>query len=130
MLYRETNTRGLCYLLRFCFLLYHIDKSEYQKYYGDDGNDPSYPKYNVTQVLTSPAALAIASISTLELNADKVMKIRKKATIVYGKFTDFANCTNQTCLFDINKDPCETTDLASKYPEVRIVYLKYDDNTY
>ncbi|XP_025270578.1 arylsulfatase B isoform X1 [Camponotus floridanus] len=93
------------------------DTSEYQKYYNYSGNNALYPKYNVTTILASPAASAIASISISTLNASKIMQLRKEATIICKNFTDFSNCTNRSCLFDLNKDPCETTDLFSKHPK-------------
>ncbi|GAB1869472.1 Arylsulfatase B [Camponotus japonicus] len=93
------------------------DTSEYQKYYNYSGNNALYPKYNATTILTSPAASAIASISISTLNASKIMQLRKEATIICKNFTVFSNCTNRSCLFDLNKDPCETTDLFSKYPK-------------
>ncbi|XP_029177441.1 arylsulfatase B-like isoform X2 [Nylanderia fulva] len=93
------------------------DNSEYQKYYNYSGNNPLYPKYNATNVLSSSAASAIASISTFVLNANKIMQLRKEATVVCKNFTNFSNCKNRTCLFNIYEDPCETTDLFMKYPE-------------
>lgn len=98
----------------------NIDKSEYQKYYNYSGKNILYPKYNAMNVLTSPAALAIASVSTFVLNANKVMQLREEAAVVCKNFTDFPNCTNNTCLFNVYEDPCETTDLSSKYPQVTL----------
>ncbi|XP_032679732.1 arylsulfatase J-like isoform X2 [Odontomachus brunneus] len=92
------------------------DRSIFSEYYGYTGNDPSYPKYNETQVLTSPAASAIASISP-KLNADKLKQLRKEGMVICQN-DKFSNCMNRTCLFDIYEDPCEITDLSSKYPEV------------
>lgn len=95
------------------------DKSDYQKHYNYySGNNVSYPKYNVTNVLTSPAALAIASVSARILNAPKIKELRREATIVCEDTTNSSSCANRTCLFDIYKDPCEITDLSSKHPTV------------
>ncbi|XP_012523879.1 arylsulfatase B [Monomorium pharaonis] len=95
------------------------DKSDYQKHYNYySGNDVSYPEYNVTSVLTSPAASAIASVSTRLLTASKVKALRKRAMIVCKNVTNVSSCTNRTCLFNINKDPCEITDLSSEHPKV------------
>ncbi|XP_011269374.2 arylsulfatase B [Camponotus floridanus] len=93
------------------------DTSEYQKYYNYSGNNALYPKYNAINILASPVASAIASISTSMLNANKIMQLRKEATIVCKNFMDFSNCTNRSCLFDVKEDPCETTDLSAKYPK-------------
>ncbi|KAH0949269.1 hypothetical protein HN011_000644 [Eciton burchellii] len=95
------------------------DNSRYRKHYGNyPGNDASYPEYNVTGVLTSPAASAIASISALPLNAGRIMSLRRRAAVACDNFTDVADCADRPCLFDIQKDPCETIDLASQRPEV------------
>ncbi|XP_014475090.1 PREDICTED: uncharacterized protein LOC106744669 isoform X2 [Dinoponera quadriceps] len=93
------------------------DKSEYSTHYGYTGNDPSYPKYNATNMLASPVASAIASVSSSVLNADKIEQLREESTVVC-RTSDFSNCTNRTCLFDVREDPCETTDLSSMYLEV------------
>ncbi|XP_067205904.1 arylsulfatase B-like isoform X2 [Linepithema humile] len=94
------------------------DKSEYQKFYGNSGNNASYLEYNVTNVLVSQAASVIANISTISLKANKIIKLRNEATVICKNFANFSNCTNRTCLFNVYKDPCEITDLSFKYPEV------------
>ncbi|KYM99141.1 Arylsulfatase B, partial [Cyphomyrmex costatus] len=95
------------------------DKSEYQKHYTYyNGSDPSYPKYNVTNVLESPAASAIANVSTNVVIASKIEELRKEATVVCKNLTNSSSCENRVCLFDIYKDPCEVTDISSKYPEI------------
>lgn len=105
---------------KYTVFLFNIDKSEYQKYYDYSGNNALYPKYNATNVLASPAASAIANISTSVLNENKIMQLRKEATVICKNFMDFSNCTNRTCLFNVYEDPCETTDLSSKYPKVTL----------
>lgn len=105
---------------KLCFF-FHIDKSNYQEHYNYySGKNPSYPKYNVTNVLASPAASAIASVSTHALTANKIKILRKKATVVCRNFMNSSSCKNRTCLFNIYNDPCETTDLFSKHPKVRL----------
>lgn len=95
------------------------DRSDNQKHYDYySGNNVSYPKYNVTNVLTSPAASAIASVSAHVLTAAKIKALRKKATIVCKNLTNPSSCKNRTCLFNIYKDPCEFTDLSSKNTKV------------
>ncbi|KYM99142.1 Arylsulfatase B, partial [Cyphomyrmex costatus] len=95
------------------------DKSDYQKHYTNyNGSNPSYPKYNVTNVLKSPAALAIANVSTHVVTASKIEKLRKEATVVCKDPTNTSSCENRTCLFDIYEDPCEITDISSQYPEI------------
>ncbi|XP_011647798.1 arylsulfatase B-like [Pogonomyrmex barbatus] len=95
------------------------DKSDYQKHYNYySGNDASYPKYNVTDVLASPAGSAIAGVSTHMLTANKIKKLREEATIICKNFTNSSSCENRTCLFNIYEDPCEITDLSLQHPEV------------
>lgn len=110
---------------KLCFF-FHTDKSDYQKHYSYySGNDASYPKYNVTNVLASPTATAIASVSTSVLTAAKIKYLRKKATLVCKNFTNSSSCINRTCLFNIYEDPCEITDLSSKRPQVRLELNKH-----
>jgi len=47
------------------------------------------------------------------------MSLRRRAAVACDNFTDVADCADRPCLFDIQKDPCETIDLASQRPEVR-----------
>ncbi|XP_012055336.1 PREDICTED: arylsulfatase B-like [Atta cephalotes] len=94
------------------------DKSDFQKHYIDyKGNDPSYPKYNMTNVLESPAASAIANVSNRVVTANKIEELRKEATVVCENLTT-SDCENRTCLFDIYEDPCEVMDISSQYPEI------------
>ncbi|EFN89886.1 arylsulfatase B [Harpegnathos saltator] len=93
------------------------DQSEYTKYYGSTGKDPSYCEYNVTNVLASPVASAIADISRSSLDIDKIKQLREKSRVVC-RVSRFSRCTKRTCLFDIKKDPCETTNVSSKYPKI------------
>lgn len=102
-----------------CF--FSTDKSDYQKHYRSySGNDAFYPKYNATNVLASPAALAIASVSTHVLTETKIRHLRQKATIICKNLSNSSSCMNRTCLFNIYKDPCEMTDLFLEKPKVRL----------
>ncbi|XP_017882995.2 uncharacterized protein LOC108626689 [Ceratina calcarata] len=89
----------------------------YGDYYGDSGADKSYPEYNISSILHSPTGSAIASISNYKLDANKISQLRKKAMVVCKNFTSYPKCFDK-CLFDIYTDPCETTDLSSKYPYI------------
>ncbi|KAL0121278.1 hypothetical protein PUN28_008741 [Cardiocondyla obscurior] len=105
------------------------DKSDYQKHYNYyNGRDASYFKYNLTNVLTSPVAMAIKNVSIKALTAAKIKQLRKKATIICKNVMNSSSCENRTCLFNIYKDPCETTDLSSKYPTVVEILSKFIDS--
>ncbi|KAG7202809.1 hypothetical protein KM043_009967 [Ampulex compressa] len=86
-------------------------------YYGDSGMDISYPVYDPESILTSPAGSAIANISNPILKSKRIMNNRKRATVLCKSVTVFPSCTNE-CLFDVYKDPCETTDVSTIYPEI------------
>lgn len=99
---------------------FYTDKTNYQKHYNYSGNSAMYPTYNVTNVLASPAALAIASVSIHVLTAAEIKDLRIEATIVCKNLTNVSSCVNRTCLFDIYKDPCEITDISSTKPTVKL----------
>ncbi|OXU16980.1 hypothetical protein TSAR_013868 [Trichomalopsis sarcophagae] len=85
-------------------------------YYGNSGNDPSFPAYNVKKVLSSTAGASIGNLAGfVSPSARRVLWLRQKSVITCKPFTLAANCSG-TCLFDLSKDPCETTDLSSKLP--------------
>ncbi|CAK9822218.1 Arylsulfatase B [Anthophora retusa] len=92
-------------------------KQLYGGYYGDTGMNESYPQYNVSSVLHSPAGSAIASMSNLTLNVNDIIQLREGARVSCNHTTVYPNCS-VTCLFDIYNDPCETTDLSLKHPEI------------
>lgn len=72
----------------------------------------------MTGVLSSLAGRAIASLGNQSLPPQKrITELRKKATVRCEKKDDRPDCLD-TCLFDIVKDPCETTDIIDEHPEV------------
>lgn len=114
------NAILLLLLLFICnpLLLCTGAKIFYGDYYGDSGMDKTYPEYNVQNALNSSAGSAIASITNDKINvAGTAELLRKYARVVCSNFTSYPKCSD-SCLFDVYDDPCETTDLSSKYPQV------------
>lgn len=92
-------------------------KLMYGDYYGDSGTSESYPEYNVSKVLHSAAGLALASVSNATFNSERIIELRRAATVVCDNFTSYPRCLDR-CLFDVYNDPCETTDVSREHPEV------------
>lgn len=62
---------------------------------------------------------------TDSITADEINEIRRKATITCNGYTPPTNTSvtvcnpiEEPCLFDIENDPCETTNLAKEFPEI------------
>ncbi|XP_068987005.1 arylsulfatase I-like isoform X1 [Bombus flavifrons] len=89
----------------------------YGDYYGDSGTSESYPEYNVSNVLHSAAGSALASVSNATFNSERIIELRRAATVVCDNFTSYPRCLDR-CLFDVYNDPCETTDVSREHPEV------------
>ncbi|XP_050598217.1 arylsulfatase B-like isoform X1 [Bombus affinis] len=92
-------------------------KLQYGDYYGDSGMSESYPEYNVSNVLHSAAGFALASVSNVTLNSERIIELRRAAMVVCDNFTSYPKCLDR-CLFDVYNDPCETTDVSREHPEV------------
>ncbi|KAF2898702.1 hypothetical protein ILUMI_07477 [Ignelater luminosus] len=86
-------------------------------FYGETGRDDSNPEYNTDDILHSSVNILLRGNLTQEkiLNLRKQMELKscRKSTI------DHDSCRyNSVCLFDLFEDPCETTNIANKFPEV------------
>ncbi|KAK2575488.1 hypothetical protein KPH14_011215 [Odynerus spinipes] len=92
--------------------------TNYGNFYGDDGEDDSYPKYEPSDVRSSLAASAISTVSSGWLREGKITKLRRSSKVSCQRSTHFANCTESCCLFDIYADPCETVDISALYPKI------------
>lgn len=88
---------------------------QYSKYYGDSGNNDSYPEYNITRVLNSEANLAIHNVQDERISSKIVKNLRNLSRIQCEEFSHFPNCSN-LCLFNIYNDPCETKDISRSNP--------------
>lgn len=92
-------------------------------YYGHTGKDFSNPPYNVTAVIHSLAGEALTSLlSSTTPDEDEILQLRAAATVTCTVKVDATPCHpvtgNKPCLFDLATDPCETSNLASVYPQV------------
>uniref|UniRef100_A0ABD2XNR8 Sulfatase N-terminal domain-containing protein n=2 Tax=Trichogramma kaykai TaxID=54128 RepID=A0ABD2XNR8_9HYME len=95
------------------------------RFFGDSGDDQSYPTYSLDEALLgSQAARAINQIDGFartrpsrarELRARARLACRPPPTPTTG-IIDVANCQD-SCLFDLANDPCETRDLSGQMPE-------------
>lgn len=95
---------------------------QWDGWYGPSGRpDGLLPPYDIELVLKSPVALAVQNI-THELVPSEVMKTRAKATLncTFEDSQSKSEChpLNAPCLFNIREDPCETNNLANKYPKI------------
>lgn len=88
--------------------------NEFDGYYRDT-RSPSLPPYNMTGVLTSLAHRALRTIhppsstyTMLNLRAAATLNCQPSPT------PQPLRCHVRPCLFDLERDPCETTDVASQ----------------
>ena len=98
-------------------------KDNNEDFYGESGNDRSYPVYRVADALASEAGSAISRIEGfVRPSITQVKKLRVQSAVSCSRDANRANCSN-LCLFDILDDSCETVDLSKKQPEVFIKIL-------
>lgn len=84
-------------------------------FYGEDGRDDSNPPYNITAILDSPVNKALMR----GLTEMQISEIRNKLDLgnCRQSFRKYDPCRyNDFCLFDLIKDPCETTSVADEFP--------------
>lgn len=96
-----------------------VRNGAFDGYFGDDGQDPSYPAYNETSVVQSMAGRSIiAASSSVYINptrAHQISFIRSSAQITCPSNNSLGipPCSGQEmCLYDIETDPCESNNLA------------------
>ncbi|KAJ8680580.1 hypothetical protein QAD02_016367 [Eretmocerus hayati] len=95
-------------------------------FYGEIGNDPSYPFYRIEDALSSDAGSAIRKLRGFDsVSKSEVQLLRKNATVNCGK--RIRTSCSEICLFDIESDPCETENLAKQYPEIVAKLESYID---
>lgn len=105
---------------------------EYDGWLSSKNNDgDNDPMTYASLVMNSSTSRAIrATRQTSRLTAEKIFKLRQKATV---------NCCNEVtkkpcdlmkapCLFNLHDDPCEENNLAEEKPEILTLLLKkYND---
>ncbi|XP_069701954.1 arylsulfatase J-like isoform X2 [Periplaneta americana] len=92
---------------------------EYDGLYGEDGRGSPSPLYNTTGVTDSLVSKAITSLRLNSLEETTILQLRKRATIncdVQRGDVQDSYCPSY-CLFDLDNDPCESEDLAARYPD-------------
>ncbi|KAK0097327.1 hypothetical protein PV326_002412 [Microctonus aethiopoides] len=102
----------------------------YDGYFGDNvnDNDPSGPGYNVEAVIASPTSQSIAETMGNATTYKQILQLREQSKIICKSFSKFSNCSVR-CLFNLYNDPCETTDISDKHPEM-VEKLEYYINEY
>jgi hypothetical protein len=96
-------------------------------YFGHDGQDASYPAYNETSVVQSMAGRAIiAASSSVYINptrAHQISLLRSSAQITCPSNNSLGipPCSGEElCLYDIESDPCESSNLAATHGHVAL----------
>ncbi|XP_021920854.1 arylsulfatase J-like isoform X2 [Zootermopsis nevadensis] len=99
----------------------------YDGFYGEDGRGLPNPPYDSARVINSTVSKAIMALnintttSTMEQLIGKIEEMRTVAMVScegsQRLYIGGPYCWNY-CLFDLEKDPCETVNLASKHPGV------------
>lgn len=93
----------------------------YDSFYGEEGRNSQNPPYDMTKVLLSKTNVAIrkSNIFKPRLRFEDGYRIRSK--LDYSKLCDMAKRNtsmdfkcNGYCLFDLYKDPCETTNIVNE----------------
>ena len=82
-------------------------------FFGDSGRKNA-PKYNVHAVTNSLVNNAAVSLG-LGTNAGAIYKLRTELTTTNCRYRNPTVC-RQICLFNLEDDPCETTDISLFHP--------------
>nr|XP_022913475.1 arylsulfatase I [Onthophagus taurus] len=90
-------------------------KGQWDNWYGPSGRSDVY---NVSKVLTSKSAVALEKIGKIPSH-NEILNLRNEATVTCSN-EKRVECSPliQDCLFNIKNDPCETINLAEKFPSV------------
>ncbi|KAL7303858.1 hypothetical protein TKK_0003980 [Trichogramma kaykai] len=91
---------------------------------GATGNDPAYPAYRIDEVLESMAGRAIRGLddNVPGPSASKIARLRAKSSRnargrCRGSSQKRLDCSG-VCLFDLERDPCETRDISKQRPRI------------
>lgn len=90
----------------------------YDEHYGESGRGPEVPLYNVSSILHSSTNQAIETATGSTTTKDTIEKLRHSTDLSWCRSTNTnVNCT-EGCLFDLETDPCETTNEIKSNPDV------------
>lgn len=95
----------------------------FDDFFGKNPKDYSPETYDILAVTSSMAGRTIMNLNDYDLpREENMIEMRDKATIRCGAKLDpkFKKCY-EPCLFDIQNDPCETTDILQQNPEVSTI---------
>ncbi|XP_059059474.1 arylsulfatase J [Achroia grisella] len=95
---------------------------KWDSWYGPGGREGSY---DVELVYNAPAGRAIQELGLMP-DRKKIQELRDASTIKCKEPVSSVECKilEAPCLFNIDEDPCEYTNLADKHPEVLQRLLK------
>lgn len=109
------------------------EDGQYDGYFGDSGRHGREPAYNISGVLSSDSNKAILKskdILTPKLTATRILQLRSEMEINQSGRRENVSCVNgHYCLFDLHKDPTETTDISTKLTDV-VAQLTASINTF
>lgn len=91
-------------------------------YFGDSGRSKITPKYKLKGVLNSKTNIAISNSNGTPLTKEKIKLIRQSLRVKQAnkkRLNDIKCSKNKgTCLFDLIKDPTETTNIGRANPHI------------
>ncbi|CAB0034749.1 unnamed protein product [Trichogramma brassicae] len=103
---------------------------------GATGNDPAYPAYRIDEVLESMAGRAIRGLddNVRGPSASKIARLRAKSSRnargrCKGSSQKRLDCSG-VCLFDLERDPCETRDISKQRPRKNAFEVLESECTY
>ncbi|KAJ3648883.1 hypothetical protein Zmor_020652 [Zophobas morio] len=95
-------------------------------YFGESGRGTEVPPYNITRVIHSDTNQAIQKITNAPITEHQIVFTRAQVDLAWcrnANYTPFLNCSN-ACLFDLEKDPCETTNIIDEQPDLGRLLLR------
>lgn len=93
---------------------------QYDGYTGETGRGSEVPVYNPEDVLQSTTNVLINNLKANRLNSSTVTRIRSQLDISACRPVNYIpewDCKN-LCLFDLFKDPCETSNIIMFRPDL------------
>lgn len=105
----------------FSLITFKGNLEDLDAYYGEDYMNQSPKFYNVSNVFSSQAGMAIKDISNHRtMTKNDVLTLRNQSVIrcKYRNTVNYPNCSSFPCVFDIFDDPCDNRNLSIENPEV------------
>ncbi|XP_066583674.1 arylsulfatase J-like [Prorops nasuta] len=90
---------------------------KWDNWYGPSGINLAY---NVSEIINCLAGQALMSVG-LKLTPESIKTLRRNATLMCSlKNNTLPYCKPNidSCLFNVNRDPCETNNLSNLYPNI------------